>query len=44
VGIGTPAYKAHKQKRFPNADNQNIAENEAFLLSDAKTRATFAKA
>jgi hypothetical protein len=42
--IGTEAYKAHKQKRFPKIDNQNIAENEAFLLNDPKTRATYAKA
>ena len=42
--IGAKAYKAHKQKRFPQADNQNIDENEAFLLNDAKTRATFAMA
>jgi len=42
--IGTEAYKAHKQKRFPKADNQNIAENEAFLLNDQKTRAVYAKA
>lgn len=42
--IGTDAYKAHKQARFRQGDNQNIAENEAFLLSDPKTRATFADA
>jgi hypothetical protein len=42
--IGGDAYKAHKKKRFPKADNQNIAENEAFLLSDPKTRALYAKA
>jgi hypothetical protein len=39
--IGTDAYKEHKQNHFPKADNQNIAENEAFLLSDAKTRTTY---
>jgi hypothetical protein len=42
--IGTEAYKAHKQARFRQADNQNIAENEAFLLSDAKTRGTYTTA
>ncbi|NEU99188.1 nucleotidyl transferase AbiEii/AbiGii toxin family protein [Bradyrhizobium uaiense] len=42
--IGTDAYKAHKQARFRHGDNQNIAENEAFLLNDAKTRATYADA
>jgi nucleotidyltransferase AbiEii toxin of type IV toxin-antitoxin system len=36
--IGTDAYKAHKQKRFRKADNQNIAENQAFVLSDPATR------
>jgi hypothetical protein len=39
--VGTPAYIAHKDKRFPASDNQNIATNEAFKLSDAKTRATY---
>jgi hypothetical protein len=39
--IGTAAYNDHKRNHFPKADNQNIAENEAFLLSDEKTRATY---
>jgi hypothetical protein len=39
--IGTDAYQEHKRNHFPKVDNQNIAENEAFLLSDAKTRATY---
>lgn len=42
--IGTEAYKAHKAKRFPKADNQNIAQNEAFILSDEATRKAYAKA
>lgn len=42
--IGTDAYKAHKQARFRQGDNQNISENDAFILSDAKTRATYADA
>ncbi|MHC2585590.1 hypothetical protein ACVI1J_010157 [Bradyrhizobium diazoefficiens] len=42
--IGTGAYTAHKQARFRQGDNQNIAENEAFLLSDPKTRAQYADA
>jgi Nucleotidyl transferase AbiEii toxin, Type IV TA system len=42
--IGTEPYKAHKAKRFPRADNQNIAENEAFLLSDLETRAIYKEA
>jgi len=36
--VGTPEYAAHKTRRFPAADNPVIAENEAFLLSDAGTR------
>lgn len=39
--IGTDEYVAHKQTRFPNADNQHIASNEAFLLSDPETRALY---
>lgn len=42
--IGTEAYKQHKANRFRQADNQNIAENETFILSDAKTRASYASA
>jgi hypothetical protein len=41
---GTEAYTAHKTKRFPRDDNQNIAENEAFILSDEATRKAYAKA
>lgn len=39
--IGTAEYIAHKQARFPKADNQHIASNEAFLLSDPATRALY---
>jgi hypothetical protein len=42
--IGTDAYKAHKTKRFRGADNPNIAQNEAFVLSDPETRKTYAEA
>ena len=42
--IGTPAYLAHKAKRFPKADNPVSAENEAFALSDPDTRAKLQKA
>ena len=42
--IGSADYKAHKQRRFPKADNQNLSENEAFLLSDPKVRAAYAYA
>jgi hypothetical protein len=41
--IGTPEYIQHKQKRF-RGENQNIAENQAFILSDAKTKDLYAKA
>jgi hypothetical protein len=39
--IGTDAYKRHKANRFPNADNPSIAENQAFILGDPTTRATY---
>ncbi len=42
--IGTDAYKAHKAKRFRQADNQNIAQNQAFVLSDKATREAYAEA
>ena len=42
--IGTEAYKAHKAKRFRSADNQNIPQNQAFVLSDPDTRKSYAKA
>ena len=42
--IGTDEYKAHKDRRFRQGDNKNIAENEAFVLADPATRAACAKA
>lgn len=39
--IGTEDYKKHKLRRFRKADNPVIAENEAFLLSDPATRASY---
>ena len=36
--IGMPKYHEHKKKRFRRSDNQNISENEAFLLSNTKIR------
>jgi hypothetical protein len=42
--IGTDEYKAHKVERFRQGDNQVIAENQAFLLTDPGTRAAYAKA
>ncbi len=42
--IGTEEYLAHKQRRFPAADLIiPIAENEAFLLSNAIVKADFTK-
>jgi hypothetical protein len=42
--IGTDAYKAHKTKRFREADNPNISQNQAFILSDPRTRKAYEKA
>lgn len=42
--IGSEAYHAHKDKRFPNADNKLLSENEAFLLSDNAIYTLFASA
>jgi hypothetical protein len=39
--IGTPDYHAHKQRRFPTADNLHIASNAAFLLSDSAERTLY---
>lgn len=36
--IGTEAYRAHKDRRFPAADDKTIAKNPAFTLTDGKTR------
>ena len=41
--IGTPEYTKRKQERFRKGDNQNIAENEAFLLNNNKTRELYNK-
>lgn len=42
--IGTPEYEAHKKERFPTVDLAiPIAENMAFLLSDADLRFQFRK-
>jgi hypothetical protein len=42
--VGTAPYKAYKAKRFRQSDNSNIAKNQAFILTEPKTRATYAKA
>jgi hypothetical protein len=39
--IGTEEYLAHKDKRFPAADEKNLARNPAFLLEDAATREAY---
>ncbi len=39
--ISSSEYNDHKEKRFREADNQIITENEAFILSDLKTRALY---
>ncbi len=42
--IGTDEYHTHKKKRFPSKDFAiPVAENEAFLLSDATLRKNFKK-
>jgi hypothetical protein len=42
--IGTEPYRSDKAKRFRGADNQNIAENQAFVLGDPTTRKVYADA
>jgi hypothetical protein len=42
--IGTNEYKAHKGKRFRQGDNPKITENQAFVLSNPKTRKLFEQA
>ena len=37
-------YLQHKDDHFPQADNKNIRENAAFLLTDEKTRALYESA
>jgi hypothetical protein len=42
--IGTDKYKVHKARRFRQGDNQVIAQNEAFFLSNAETRKPYREA
>ena len=42
--IGTDEYETHKIKRFRRADNQNIAQNQAFILSDPATHKLYKQA
>lgn len=41
--IGTDDYHERKGVRFRQGDNQNLAENEAFILSDDETRNTYTR-
>jgi hypothetical protein len=36
------AIQQAQDERFPNADNQNVAESQAFSLGDAESRAQYA--
>ncbi len=40
----TQRYKDHKAKRFRGGDNQNIAENRAFIMIDPATRRLYSEA
>jgi len=42
--IGTDKYYERKEERFRKDDNQNITENEAFLISDPDVRALYRNA
>lgn len=42
--VGTDAYNAHKKERFRQGDDPDISNNQAFIMSDSETRATYAKA
>jgi hypothetical protein len=42
--VGADEYKAHKARRFRQGDNQVIAQNEAFLLRNPKTREQYSRA
>lgn len=39
--IGTPEYFKHKENRFGSSFKEELSNNEALLLSDAKTRALY---
>src|SRR5437899_8086959 len=41
--VRTPRYPQHKDDHFPRADNKNIAQNPAFQLKDAETRALYSE-
>lgn len=42
--IGTEEYFTHKARRFRGGDNPVLADNDAFLLSDAETRKLYEEA
>jgi hypothetical protein len=42
--VGSPSYRAHKDRRFRQADEKDLTRNEAFLLSAPKVRQELAEA
>jgi hypothetical protein len=42
--VGTPEYLKHKDDHFPQADDNNIGENAAFVLADKNTRDVYERA
>ena len=42
--ISSDAYSKHKEKRFPQADERDVAKNPAFSLADQAERAEMAAA
>lgn len=42
--IGSPEYVAHKNTRFPAADDKDISQNLAFTLTEPDTRVRFERA
>lgn len=42
--IGADEYNAHKAARFRGGDNPDVAQNQAFILSDPDTRSSYEKA
>ena len=41
--VGTDAYHAHKLSRFRKTDEMDLRRNEAFVLSDTRTRERYAR-
>lgn len=42
--VGTEAYREHKNRRFRQADEKDLRRNQAFILADQTTRATYERA